>query len=415
MRTRTIKLAALIVIALSGFAYPLLDSTGTSAETEPQRSSQTKRRPQVKTPAQPPTARYSKFSHSVSQHQRACDACHKFPTANWKTVRQGDAAFPDVTEYPEHASCVGCHRRQFFSGDRPVICSVCHASVSPRGGPRHPFPNPSEVFDASEEGRTAVSEFGISFPHDKHVDIVGQGQTDHGLRRGVRFVRVAFRQKSEPKAEESEPKSCAVCHKTYQPQGDSDEEFVTKPPKNLADDAFWLKKGAFKTAPTSHATCFACHSEDSGLKPAPSDCGICHKLLPPGEQIKLTEAHSDFDPKLAAAMGISDKTTLEKWSRRHTAKFRHEWLPHAGLSCTSCHNVAAMNTLDEKTRKVAVRSCGGEGTGCHIEATTEGILNLELEKKKANPSFECSKCHIHNGSKPAPETHINAITAAKKK
>ena len=134
------------------------------------------------------------------------------------------------------------------------------------------------------------------------ADIVGQDQTDHGLRRGVRFVRVAFRQKSEPKAEESEPKSCAVCHKTYQPQGDSEEEFVTKPPKNLADDAFWLKKGAFKTAPTSHATCFACHSEDSGLKPAPSDCGICHKLLPPGEQIKLTEAHSDFDPKLAAMM-----------------------------------------------------------------------------------------------------------------
>ena len=191
-------------------------------------------------------------------------------------MRKGGAAFPDVTEYPEHASCVNCHRQQFFRGAQPTICSVCHANVSPRGGPRHPFPNPSEIFDASNKGRAAVSEFGISFPHDKHVDIV-EGSSD-----------------------ESEPKSCAVCHKTYQPQGDSDEEFVTKPPKNLAEDAFWLKKGAFKTSPTSHATCFECHSEDSGLKPAPSDCGICHKLLPAGQRINLTEAHSDFDPKLAA-------------------------------------------------------------------------------------------------------------------
>ncbi len=325
-------------------------------------------------------------------------------------MRKGDAAFPDVTEYPEHASCVSCHRQQFFRGAQPAICSVCHANVSPRGGPRHPFPNPSEIFDASDIGRAAVSEFGISFPHDKHVDIVGQSQKNSDASQGVRFATVLFRQKSD---EESEPKSCAVCHKTYQPQGDSDEEFLTKPPKNLAEDQFWLKRGAFKTSPSGHATCLACHSEDTGLKPAPSDCGTCHKLLPAGQQIHLTEAHDDFDPKLAASMGISDKTTLEKWSRRNTAKFRHEWLPHAGLSCANCHKVATLNTLDKSTRVRAV-SCGGEGTGCHIEATTEGILNLELEKKKANPSFQCTKCHINNGRNPAPETHIKAISADKK-
>ena len=41
--------------------------------------------------------------------------------------------------------------------------------------------------------------------------------------------------------------------------------------------------------------------------------------------------------------------------------------------------------------------------------------DLELEKKKASPAFECSKCHINNGRKPVPETHINAITVDKKK
>jgi hypothetical protein len=114
-------------------------------------------------------------------------------------------------------------------------------------------------------------------------------------------------------------------------------------------------------------------------------------------------------------MGIKDKTTLEKWSKRDTARYRHEWIPHAGLSCNACHNVAEMNTVEEKTKKVTVQSCGGEGTGCHIEATAEGILNFEVEKKKASPAFRCVKCHINNGAKAVPETHTSAVSKAGKK
>lgn len=407
------------MIALLGFLYPLLTSTGASAEPEPQRRSQPKRRAEARTVKQEPRAGYSKFSHSTAQHQQACSACHKFPSRNWKDVRKADAAFPDVTEYPEHSSCVNCHRRQFFSGAQPVICSVCHVNVSPSGGPRYPFPNPRERFDASDRGRSAVSEFGINFPHDKHVDIVGQYQPGSRLSVGAAFAVESPPQKTEPEQktgpeQEGEPKSCAVCHQTYQPQGDSDEEYVTKPPKNLPDDAFWLKKGAFKTSP-NHATCFTCHSEDSGLKPASSDCNTCHKLLPPGQTLRLDEAHNDFDPKLAAAMGIKDKIILEKWSRRNASKFRHEWMPHASVSCANCHTVAAINTLDDKTKKVPVRSCGGEGTGCHIEATTDGVLNFEIDKKKSDPNFQCTKCHINNGRKPVPETHANAISVTRPK
>jgi len=341
----------------------------------------------------------------------ACDSCHKVPTANFDKVRTGAAAFPDVTDYPQHPSCIGCHRQQFFTGAQPVICTVCHTNPSPRDSSRHPFPNPPEIFNASKEGQSAISEFGISFPHDKHVDIVGEYKPNNSA-----FIPVSFRQdkpaKSEPKAEETDPKSCGVCHRTYQPQGESDDEYVTKPPKDLAEDAFWLKKGAFKTAPT-HVVCFTCHAPD-GLQPTSSDCATCHKLLPPDRQIQLTRAHDDFDPKLASTMGVKDKATLEKWSRRDTAKFRHEWIPHASLSCVSCHNVATLNTLDPKTRTQA-KSCGGTGTGCHIEATTDGILNLEFQKKKADPGFECTKCHARNGKNPAPETHINAVAAATKK
>jgi hypothetical protein len=226
-------------------------------------------------------------------------------------------------------------------------------------------------------------------------------------------VSVSYHQetakKEAAKTEESDPKSCAVCHKTYQPQGESDDEYVTKPPKELGEDAFWLKRGAFKTAPT-HAVCFTCHTPE-GLQPTSSDCATCHKLLPPAQQIQLAQAHDDFDPKIAAAMGVKEKFLLEKWSRRDTAKFRHEWAPHAAMSCTTCHNVATLNTLDPKTRTQA-KACGGTGTGCHIEATNDGVLNLELQKKKASAAFECSKCHIRNGKSAPPQTHISAISAA---
>src|SRR6185436_17925948 len=104
----------------------------------------------------------------------------------------------------------------------------------------------------------------------------------------TRFVSVSWQQKT---VSSSEPKSCPVCHQTYQPQGDSADEYVTKPPKNLGDD-FWLKKGSFKTIPTSHTVCFTCHNADVGIEPAPSNCGACHKLAAP----RPIQAN-DFDPK----------------------------------------------------------------------------------------------------------------------
>jgi len=417
MRDRKTKLKILLLICLSGTGYVLqtLRASGSTDEVAEQQRSRTNR-PRQSTVGKTGARNYSKFSHNIAQHKQACDSCHKFPTANFNKVRIGEASFPDVTDYPQHPSCIGCHRQQFFTGAQPVICTVCHTNPSPRDGSRHPFPNPPEVFDVSKRGQTSFSEFDISFPHDKHVDIVGENWSN---ARSNRLVRVFFTQdkpakpaKSEPKAEESDPKSCAVCHKTSQPQGDSDDEYLTRPPKDFSENAFWLKKGAFKTAPT-HVVCFTCHTTD-GLQPLSSDCGTCHKLLPPERQIQVTRAHDDFDPKLAAAMGIKDKLTLEKWSRRDTAKFRHEWISHASLSCVTCHNVATLNTLDPKTRTQA-KSCGGTGTGCHIEATTDGILNLEFQKKKADPAFECTKCHVRNGKNPAPETHISAVAAATKK
>ena len=134
---------------------------------------------------------------------------------------------------------------------------------------------------------------------------------------------------------------------------------MTKPPKNLGDN-FWLKKGTFKTIPNSHTICFTCHNADSGVAPEPKDCNVCHKVLTPDPSVKF-----DFDPKLAG-MGITDKMILARWSRRiSSGAFRHEGGEHPDLSCMSCHNVATFNTVDRKTLKVPVKSCGG-AEGCHI-------------------------------------------------
>ena len=74
-----------------------------------------------------------------------------------------------------------------------------------------------------------------------------------------------------------------------------------------------------------------------------------------------------------------------------------------------------MNTLDMKTLAVPVRSCGG-AEGCHITATTDdgGILNYEIDHKKADPAFVCTKCHLTFGKGAVPNTHATAVQALKK-
>ena len=348
---------------------------------------------------------YSRFSHSthVIQGKLSCDACHKFPTKNWKEVRKGDEAFPDVTEYPEHQSCLNCHRQQFFARERPVprICYNCHSNATPVETSRYAFPSLGEKFLTSAKAMDFVSDFRVQFPHDKHLDVIS-GNLRRGTLESRLLVRASFGGHfSTP--EDSDPKSCSVCHQTYQPQGKADDEFVTKPPKDLGD-SFWLKKGTFKNRPTTHAACFTCHSQDSDLAPLPQNCDACHKLYP-------ISPPADFEPQLAKKIGVDDWWTLTAWRNRFSAgAFRHE--VHSDLSCTKCHN-ATMNTADVRSLKVAVNSCGGT-EGCHVTATADdgGILNYEVDQRKANANFACVKCHIVFGSKPLPASHVEAILKA---
>jgi hypothetical protein len=193
---------------------------------------------------------------------------------------------------------------------------------------------------------------------------------------------------------------CTDCHKPYQPQGRSDDEFVTKPPKSIGD-AFCLKKGTFQTRPLTHAGCFTCHNQESELAPLPPNCDACHK--PPASEKRA----ADFNEKLAGTMVIQDWWTLTAWRDRVSAgTFRHE--VHTDLKCAQCHQSPAMNA-------VPVKSCGGT-EGCHVTATLDdgGILNYEIDQRNKNAGFVCAKCHITFGNKPVPASHINAIPKAAK-
>ncbi len=341
----------------------------------------------------PRKARYSEFPHNAKAHRLDCATCHKFPSSNWKKVRTGPAAFEDITEYPTHASCVKCHAQQFFKGAKPAICSICHTNPSPRDGSRHSFPNPREIFDLSAKGKNAQSDFVVGFPHDKHIEIVSASA---GKR--VSFVEASFSERTR-----SAEESCVVCHQTQTPQGTAENEYVTAPPPKLGD-AFWLKKGTFKTSPTGHATCFTCHSKDAGMLPAPNNCAACHQLKP-------AQPPSDFDAKLASSMKIADKTMMDAWRRRDSAgTFSHEFFAHVELSCATCHNVLTMNTADPKTKKVGIASCAT----CHATPTSDegGALNFEADSRKTNAAFQCTKCHITLGKLPVPASHTTALATA---
>jgi hypothetical protein len=350
-----------------------------------------------------PRIDYSIFSHltHVTTQKLSCDSCHKIPSKNWKEVRQGDAAFADVTDFPEHSTCLNCHRQQFFARQRPApaICSNCHVKVTPRDTARFVFPSLGDV--AVGQRRDLSSEFSINFPHDKHLDVVARNPGPRRSNAAAFFLTVGFQEKADAA-------SCPVCHQTYQPQGKSDKEYVAEPPKNL-DDAFWLKKGSFKTLPNNHKTCFSCHNPDLGIEPVATNCDGCHKLGP------AVRPKADFVMQTVAQMG-ADQTMLREWgSRFSSGTFRHEGGDHPNLGCRSCHLIEVMKTVEPATFKVSMKSCGG-ADGCHITATADdgGILNYEIDQKKAKPSFVCTKCHIEFGKAGIPQSHIKAIEALKK-
>lgn len=397
MKRKTLTLALLLSLATAGVICVRVSS----AAAEPQRRRSTTQR---RAPARP-RVDYTNFTHSTPAHRKdSCASCHKSPSDNWAQVRDASSAFPDITDYPEHESCLSCHRQQFFRGARPAICSVCHTVVSPRSGARFPFANPAAPFARSEKGKTSASEFALNFPHDVHQDVMarapGRDETE------VRFVRAAFAQE-QPKP--SKPNSCSVCHETYtSPPAVAATTPAPTDAKAGAGAALpTLPAGLLKTTPTGHESCFNCHWQDGGEKPVSTDCAGCHKLLPKGTTPPSLKG-KDADPQFVARAGFTDPYIVRKLLRRDSVIFAHEEERHREIDCATCHTrIPALSTLDETTLKVPILSCGA-GTSCHIGAKPKKILNEEVDKKLADPNFQCAKCHFNLGREKPPKSHLDA-------
>ena len=202
-------------------------------------------------PSRPPAIDYSKFSHATKKHQGACDTCHQVPTQNWQKTN----SYPDIIDYPGHASCVSCHRAQFFRSARPPICSVCHTKVSPRDDARFAFRNPASRL-----------QFSIVFPHDKHQDVIAQLEIPAQTERPT-FRRVVF---SHSSADDKSPlyNNCTICH--------SQQTVGPKPGSDGWLDGFVPDVSSFKSAPSTHSSCFNCHWKSQ--EPVASNCGGCHTL-----------------------------------------------------------------------------------------------------------------------------------------
>jgi hypothetical protein len=400
MKRRTLTLALALTATLAGSICVRVSS---SAAAEPQRRRTTTQR-RAPASTQRPRVDYTKFTHATAAHRKdSCNSCHKSPSENWAQVRDASAAFPDITDYPEHDSCLSCHRQQFFRGARPAICTVCHTVVSPRSGTRFPFANPAAAFIRSEKGKKEVSEFAINFPHDVHQDVMAR--VPKRVDGDVRFVRAAFVQ--EP-AKTAKPNSCSVCHETYTAHPVAAPTPAPADAKAGAGAGFpTLPAGLLKTTPTGHDSCFNCHWQDGGEKPVSTDCAGCHKLLPK-DAVRPALAGKDADSQFAARAGFTDPFIIKKLLRRDTVIFAHEEERHREIDCATCHTrIPALSTLDEMTLKVPILSCGA-GSSCHIGAKPKKILNDEVDKKLADPNFQCAKCHYNLGREKPPKSHLDA-------
>lgn len=301
------------------------------------------------------------FRHSTASHKRLdCSSCHKVPTGNWVAAR----GFPDVSDFPGHASCFGCHRKDIFTGNKPAFCAGCHVNPGPRGAARFPFPVKSRSH-----------EFQTIFPHNVHQDIIAGVPNLRDEVAVAHFVNASFSVRVDDKPKFN---NCAICHETSDTVGRMLARTPAKqqPLVPAAPDAFVAKAGYFKDMPEGHASCFACHYQ--GAKPVAANCAGCHSLTTP----------------YAASLTV----------RRYSFKFDHQQKDHANADCMTCHVRISQNADVRKLTDADVPfiSC----YSCHTDKISEELAKRADSVKNNAAASQCSYCHTSEvGRFPVPPSH----------
>ncbi len=307
------------------------------------------------------------FSHSTAAHKKIdCASCHKNPTANWTSAR----GFPDVADYPDHDSCIGCHRNDFFRGNRPAICAICHVNVSPRGKARFAFPVKSRS-----------QEFSTVFPHDVHQDIIASNEKKYEQVAVAHFVKAGFKFIDD---EDKKPQfnNCAICHQTPDdlPKYTTLKPLRTESLTNPAAENFIARAEFFKNNPDNHASCFNCHYQ--GQKPTRTDCAGCHRLTAPYFESGIV--------------------------RRFSLKFNHASENHANKDCTVCH-IRITQTSDLRmltNADVPLLTCSS--SSCHGDELRDEIGKREKSISDKQTIFHCNYCHTSEiGSFKIPASHLD--------
>jgi hypothetical protein len=367
--------AALAFVAPRAGRASLLTTTG-AAQTRARRT--------------PRAARgYSRFSHASASHlKRDCASCHRI------------ASFerPDVEDFPDHPSCVECHRRQFFTGARPAICANCHTVVAPRGGARFAFPKPG-----------GAAEFADVFPHANHVKTTSL----------IQFKRV-LGEKANTQA------SCLYCHKIDAAKRDA--------PRGV--NAYAPPPGTFMTTPTSHATCFQCHWRkevaNRDQPPLADECARCHRGVASGgvvfEAVNAGANVVRAPGQIPAAPGSAPRA----WAapERIVPKFVHETESHkkklndegkeVAITCLQCHaaarKAATLEALRLGENRAGLPTCSS--SACHTALAGTAQLKLsvyrELRERAKDAKFDCALCHTPPASlsAEAPCSHYAVVLAA---
>jgi Cytochrome c7 and related cytochrome c len=327
----------------------------------------------------------NEFYHDTAAHKKLnCASCHKNPTPNSEAVR----GYPDVADYPGHASCISCHRADFFSGNRPAICTICHTNPGPANGKRFAFPQ-----------RSRPHEFTTIFPHDVHQDIIALNVTPAtgppnsrrvgGATTDALFVRASFPMAAPnthlgalayARATDTDDpaptfNNCAICHQTASelPKYAAINLPNGKALSPAVGENFKPEAGFFKDSPMGHQTCFTCHYQ--GQKPVRTDCAGCHSA---------SERYKDT--------GVTE---------RYSLKFDHQSANHVNKDCTTCHvritqtkDLAAMKGAD-----VPFVTCAS----CHAAQLKE-----ETDKRAGAATFQCAYCHSPEvGRFEIPPSHRN--------
>jgi hypothetical protein len=344
---------------------------------------------------------YSRFSHASASHlKRDCASCHRIVSFEQ----------PDLTDFPDHPSCVECHRRQFFSGARPAICSNCHTVVAPRGEARFAFPKPGEF-----------SDFADVFPHANHVKTTSL----------IQFKKV-LGEKANTQA------SCLYCHKV-------DAAKRAAPSLAQGADSFAPPAGTFMTTPTSHATCFQCHWRKEVVNreqpPLADECARCHRSV---EAVRLAGVvNTDAATGGAANVVVANVAPVARripaaltstpralsLPRRIVPKFVHELESHkkklneegkeVAISCLQCHvairKAATLESLRLAENRVGLLTCSS--SACHTAVSGMAQLRLsvfrELRERAKDVKFDCALCHTPPASLAAevPCSHYDSVLA----